>query len=153
MKTINYLLSLIVILSVWAIQGCSSDDDSDLTLEQPQLLALSGTWSVSGDADVKLSGNDAPGNWSGFSINFTELKVVSVNNVPSETTIFQVSSFDVGGTNTETINLTFNDDENETAVANINGDTMTLSFQLDTQEDKLGRVNSVTGTWTFELTR
>jgi len=152
MKNLTYIFTTFILFSFLLTMSCS-DDDTDLTLEQQQIQAIVGDWSVSSTNDVRLDNGDAPGDWSNFSITFTQGGSVNVGGVPSEAAIFNLSSYSVSGENTSLILLTFNENSSETATAQVNNNEMTLTFTLTSDEDQLGaRQKSVNGTWTFFLT-
>ncbi len=153
MKKLKYILSSFILFGLLLSIGCA-DDDTDLSLEDRQFLALLGQWTTSSTSDVQLGGGDAPGDWSNFSITFSEPANVSIANAPTDIDIFNISTFGLSGDNTSLLSLTFNGDANETATAEIDGNSMTLTFTLASDSDKLGaRENSVNGTWTFFLTK
>lgn len=152
MKKLTYILTAFFLTTSLLIVGCG-DDDTDLTLEQQQLQAIAGEWATSSTSDVKLGNDDAPGDWSNFSITFRQGGGVSIEGAPADINIFNISSFTVSGENTSLLSLVFNGDPTETATAEINNSQMTLTFTLASDEDQLGaRQNSVNGSWTFFLT-
>ena len=72
MKGLIHGLTLLALFALaTGSTGCGDDDDGP-TLEQQQLGALVGQWTVGSSSDVKLGTDDAPGNWSGFSITFND---------------------------------------------------------------------------------
>ncbi len=155
MKKLSYLLSLCLLVSATLLMGCGDDDPDGPTLAEQQLAALAGTWVTSSTSDVKLGSNDAPGDWSSFSIGFTESGGVNAQNQPSEATVFSVSSFEVSGTETaQRFNITFNGSSAESALVEVTDTSLTLSFTLNSDDDVIGaRTQSVTGDWTFNLTK
>ncbi|MCA6073878.1 hypothetical protein [Fulvivirga sedimenti] len=154
MKKLNYLFSLIVLISFLGFISCGGDGGNDPTIAEQQLANIVGTWATTTSSDVKLNNNDAPGDWSNFSITFTQQKGVSVAGAPtSEVDIFAISSYETQGSSATSFTVVFNNDVNETATVNINGSNMTMSFTLD-EGDKLGaKVLSVEGTWNFSLVK
>lgn len=155
MKKLNYLLTIGVLVSFFAVAGCGSDDPDGPTIGEQQLDALVGTWVTSTGSDVQLNGADAPGDWSNFAITFTEQGDVSVtgDDPTNEVDIFQISQFEILGDQVNTFTLEFNNDPAETANVTINSNSMTMSFTLGA-EDKLGaKVLSVEGNWVFDLTK
>ena len=150
---IHTLTFLTLLILVAGSIGCGDDDDGP-TLGQQQLGALVGRWTVALGSDVQLGTGDAPGNWSNFSITFNDTFEVSVDGVPSEAVVFDISTYSISGDNATLLTLTFNGEPSETAVAEINDDTMTLSFTINDDNDQLGARNkSVDGDWTFFLQR
>ena len=154
MKKISYLLSLMVLISFLGFISCGGDDGPEPTVEEQQLENLVGTWSTTADDDVTLNGSNAPGDWSNFSITFTQQKGVSVSGAPtSEVDIFAISTYQPTGTGTTSFTLQFNGDASETANVNIASPNMTMTFTLD-EGDKLGaKVLSVQGNWAFDLVK
>ncbi len=155
MKTLNYLLTLGVLVSFLAVMGCGGDDPDGPTIAEQQRAALVGTWVTNSGSDVKLNSADAPGDWSNFSITFTNQGDVSVtgDDPTNEVDIFQVSQYEIMGDQVNTFTLEFNNDPAETANVTISGTSMTMSFTL-AAEDKLGaKVLSVEGNWVFNLTK
>lgn len=152
MKRLTFIFTAFILSSLLFTIGCG-DDDTDLTLEQQQLKSIVGEWATTSTSDVKLGNNDAPGDWSNFSITFRQGGGVSIDGAPADFNIFNISTFSVSGDNTTLLSLTFNGMTTETASAEINGNQMTLTFTLASDTDQLGaRENSVNGTWTFSLT-
>ncbi len=153
MKKLNYLLTLGVLISFFAVIGCGGDDPEGPTINEQQLEALVGTWVTSSASDVKLNGADAPGDWDNFSITFTAQGDVTVtgDDPSNEVDIFQISQYEILGDQVNTFTLEFNNDATETANVTISGTTMTMSFTL-AADDKLGaKVLSVEGNWVFNL--
>ena len=152
MKKLNYLFSLIVLTAFFGFISCGGDDSPEPSIADQQLDNITGTWVVSSDNDVSLNGNNAPGDWSNFSITFTQQKGVSTSGAPtSEVDIFAVSTFTTNGSSATNFTLIFNGDADETANVNINGSNMNMSFTL-AEGDKLGaKVLSVQGNWNFTL--
>ena len=157
MKKISYLLNIVILAGVLPMVGCG-DDDSDeptSTITEQQLSALIGTWApTNGDASVTLSGgaNDAPGDWSSFSITFTRAQTASVLNVPGESTgMFGINSFEFSNESLENIGLTFGADA---ATVQVNNPTnIILNFTLEDGGTLGGRTSSVQGNWSFDLTK
>jgi hypothetical protein len=154
MKKLSYLFSLMILVSFLGFISCGGDDDPQQTTEEQQIDNLVGTWATTEDGDVLLDGTNAPGDWSNFTIRFTQQKGVSVSGAPtSEVDIFALSNYQPTGSNTTNFTLQFNGDPNETANVNISGSNMVMTFTLQ-EGDKLGaRVLSVAGDWTFNLVK
>jgi hypothetical protein len=155
MKTLNFFLTLGVLIAFLAIAGCGEDEPDGPTIQEQQREALVGTWTTSSASDVKLNGADAPGDWDNFSITFTAQGDVSVtgDDPTNEVDIFQLSQYEILGDQINSFTLQFNDDASETATVTINGTSMTMSFTLSA-DDKLGaKVLSVEGNWVFNLTK
>ncbi len=155
MKKLNYLLTLVVLVSFFAVVGCGGDDPDGPTVLEQQREALVGTWVTQSGSDVKLNSADAPGDWSNFTITFTAQGDVSVtgDDPTNEVDIFQISQYSISGTQVNTFTLTFNNVASETANVTISGNSMTMSFTLD-EDDKLGaKTYSVQGNWVFNLAK
>ncbi|MEM6522769.1 MAG: hypothetical protein AAF693_03210 [Bacteroidota bacterium] len=155
MKKISYLLSVVILAGVLAMTGCGDDDSSGPTITEQQLSALVGTWApTNGDASVTLggSGNDAPGDWSNFSITFTNSQTASVSNVPDEVIgMFAINSFTFSNESVTNIGLTFGADA---ATVQVNSETnIILSFTLEDGGSLGARTSSVQGNWSFDLTK
>ena len=154
MKAFRYTLAILLTASLFLTIGCGDDDDNTASIEDQQLDALVGVWATTSTSDVKLGGDDAPGDWSNFSIEFDNLLRVSTNGVPSDANIFNTSTFNISGDNATLLMLNFNNSETETAIAEINENSMTLTFSLSSNNDQLGaRQKSITVVWTFFLQR
>ncbi len=155
MKKLNYLFTLGVLFSFFAIVGCGEDDPDGPTIQEQQLDALVGTWVTNSSSDVKLNSADAPGDWSGFEIMFTRQGDVSVigDDPTMEVDIFAIQTYEINGDQVNTFTLVFDGMPSETANVTINGTSMTMSFTL-AADDKLGaKVYSVEGDWVFNLTK
>ena len=153
MKGLVHTLTFLALLTLVA-GGIGCGDDDGPTLEQQQLGALVGRWTVGSSSDVKLGNDDAPGDWPGFSITFNDTFAVNVDGTPGEVAIFNISTYSISGDNATLLTLTFNGESSETATAEISNDTMTLSFTINDDNDQLGARNkSVDGDWTFFLQR
>lgn len=150
MKNLSYLLSLVVLVGGMALIGCGDDDPGGPTIEEQQLSAIVGTWSATGG--VTLGGNEAPGDWSNFTITFTNAKGVSVSGDPtSEVDIFSVSTFDFSNENTTNIGLTFGPDAASAQV--VSASNIILTFTLEEGGSLGTRTSSVAGNWSFNLTK
>jgi len=155
MKKLSYLFSLMILVSFLGFLSCGGDDGGEQkTTEEQQIDNLAGTWVTTADSDVLFNSSDAPGDWSNFSITFTQQKGVSTAGAPTaEVDIFSLSTYQPTGSNTTNFTVQFNGDANETANVNISGSNMTMTFTL-AEGDKLGaRVLSVEGNWTFNLVK
>ena len=155
MKRLNYLLTIGVLISFFAVVGCGGDEPDGPTIGEQQRAALVGTWVTNSGSDVKLNNADAPGDWSNFTITFTNQGDVSVtgDDPTNEVDIFEISQYEIDGDQVNSFTLEFNNDPNETANVNISGSSMTMSFTL-AADDKLGaKVYSVEGNWVFNLTK
>ncbi len=152
MKHVKYLFSLVILVSFLGFISCGGDDEPAPTLDEKRLDNIVGTWST---GTVTLNNNPAPGDWSNFSITFTQQKGASVSGDPkSEVDIFSISTYDFGGGTSETtFDVVFNGMPAEVASVNISGSSMTMSFTLS-EGDKLGaKVLSVEGDWVFNLSK
>ena len=152
MKNVKYIFSLVILVSFLGFISCGDDDSPEPTLEEQRLENIAGTWST---GSVTLNNNAAPGDWSNFSITFTQQKGASVTGDPkSEVDIFAISTYDFGGgTSASNFDVIFNGMPAEVASININANSMTMSFTLS-EGDKLGaKVLSVEGDWVFNLTK
>lgn len=155
MKKISYVLNILILTAVLAMIGCGDDDSSGPTVTEQQLSALVGIWApTNGDASVTLGGggNDAPGDWSNFSITFSSAQAASVSNVPGEVIgMFAFNSFDFSNESLENIGLTFGADA---ATVQVNSTTnIILNFTLEDGGTLGGRTSSVQGNWSFDLTK
>ena len=154
MKRINYLLSFMVLTAIMLTTSCDDGDDSGPTIQEQQLAAVLGTWATQSTSDVKLDQDDAPGDWSDFSLTFNNQNGVVATGIPPESEVFSLTSFETTGNSASQFQLIFNGASAENASLSISGGTMELSFTLSSDTDQLGaRVNSVEGDWTFSLTK
>lgn len=157
MKKISYILNTVMLAGVLLMVGCGGDDSDGPapTITEQQLNALIGTWApTNGDASVTLSGgvNDAPGDWSSFSITFSRAQAASVLNVPGEATgMFGINRFDFSNESLTNVGLTFGADA---ATVQVNSPTnIILNFTLEDGGTLGGRSSSVQGNWSFDLTK
>ena len=156
MKLYKHLLSLSVLILIVGFSACDDDDGNEPSLSDLQLQALQGTWSVNQDSDVTFEGDNAPGDWSDFNITFTSNRSITVQNLPTDVDIdiFQLSSFEIEGSQELSFDLIFNGLTNERANVQITGNTLNLTFFLSSNDDQLGlRSSVVQGGWEFLLNR
>ncbi len=155
MKNMFRLPGFSLALAIITFASCNNDDDDGPSLAEQQLQVLLGTWAVNSDADVTYqNGADAPGDWSGFEINFRDNGQVVTEGIPQEAEIFNLSTFSIEGENVNDFRLVFNESSTETASVTMTNDRLQLTFRLSSDDDVLGaRAMALEGEWDFALQR
>ena len=122
MKKLNYLLSALLLLSVFALTGCGDDDDDE---NVNNASALVGTWNVT---SISTTGCDDPDDNGNFSFSCDDTLCVKLIFTSSQVTI-RTTAF--GFTEEETDNYTVSGNtiivDGEAGNFSIAGNTLTFT--------------------------
>lgn len=153
MKKLSFLLSGALLTGFLALMGCGGDDDgNELTIEDQQKAALAGSWSVSNDSDVTLDDDNAPGDWSAFTITFTDGNAtVSGEPTDEDVPIWGVEGYTVSGENATDFTINFGPDA---VYAQVSESTLNLTIPSLEEGGTIGsKTSSVEGVWVFSLSK
>lgn len=151
MKNLTYLFSAAILLVVLTTFGCG-EDDPDLTEEEVQLNALTGTWVATKVGDGVI---DDRQDYKDFTLTINKEMTYSTAGGPDLLPMPEAGAFAFNPNNVKGSIIIAPSDANITATYALNADSnvLTLSFTYEGAGFENTRTNSVNGTWTFTFSK
>lgn len=156
MKSINFLLTAALLLSLMVYAGCgSSSNPAPETAAEIQFNKLRGTWAATANS-VERDGVDDP-NYDNFTVTFagslnadkSNLEATSTYNTNDVTNAFPGGTWTFDGAN---VNVILRGTGIKMNIETLNETNLILEFSLNA-DGTANRTTGLTGTWTFNLTK